>query len=475
MKMRDKSSTDPVELRRQAEMKLSERKKKTAPLPATDADTRRLVHELEVHQIQLEMQNEELIQARAEIESLLVQYTDLYDFAPVGYFTLARDGAIRQVNLTGANLLGVERGNLIKRRFGVFVSTQSRTTFNTFLEKVFASQQKENCEVALLKAGDDDPIWAHIEAISNASRGQPEVCHAAVSDITARKQAEQALRQSDEYFRNLAQALPDVVYTLELPAQKVTYFNQDTFLGYSRSELMAHNSILGALHTEDAPAVLANWKRIVNGEALAPIEYRVRNKAGDWEWVKSRAIVQLRNAKGEPTQILMILSTITKRKLAEEALKHLSTHDPLTGLYNRGFFVEEMARLERGREFPVSIVMADLDHLKDTNDQDGHAAGDALLKRIAQVLTTAFRAEDVVARIGGDEFAVLLPTTDAAAAEVALQRVRQVVQENNTTHIKTPIHLSLGVSTADNPTPLSNVLSKADKNMYREKRGRDAS
>ena len=209
--MKKKPNHSPkTELRRQAEARLSERKKKAAPPPATEAETLRLVHELQVHQIELEMQNDELIQARAELEAALRQYTDLYDFAPVGYFTLARDGTIHQVNLAGANLLGVERGKLVKRRFGVFVSAQSRTTFNTFLEKVFGSQQNETCEVALLKDG-SDPLWAHIEAIiSYASRGQREVCRAVIVDISVARRA--------EHFSNLAQALPDAVYTLELPA-----------------------------------------------------------------------------------------------------------------------------------------------------------------------------------------------------------------------------------------------------------------
>ena len=129
-----------------------------------EADTQRLVHELQVHQIELEMQNEELRRARAELEAGLERYTDLYDFAPVGYLTLDRDGAIRQVNLTGARLLGLERARLVGRRFGVFVGEPDRAGFNTFLERVFESQAQEVCEVALLnkekgRSGCTSRLW----------------------------------------------------------------------------------------------------------------------------------------------------------------------------------------------------------------------------------------------------------------------------------------------------------------------------
>ena len=134
-----------------------------------------------------------------------------------------------------------------------------------------------------------------------------------------------------------------------------------------------------------------------------------------------------------------------------------------------------MERFERGRQFPVSIVMTDVDGLKKMNDQEGHAVGDAVLKRVAEVLTTAFRTEDVVARIGGDEFAVLLPATDAAAAKVLLERVHQVILDNNIAYPETPMRFSMGISTAEHPMPLAVVLKNADANMYREKRGNDDS
>ena len=143
---------DSAELRRRAEERLGE---KTAPSPhGTEKEPLRLHHELQVHQIELEMQNAELRQARDELETALEKYTDLYDFAPVGYFTLNRKGNIRSVNLTGAGLMGVERSLLVGRRFGLFVTDEARPAFTDFLEKVFTSPAKETCEVALRERGE---------------------------------------------------------------------------------------------------------------------------------------------------------------------------------------------------------------------------------------------------------------------------------------------------------------------------------
>jgi PAS domain S-box-containing protein len=181
-----KTTPSKTELRQQAEAKLSKRKKS----PAAEADTSRLIHELEVHQIELEMQNEELAQSRAELESTLSQYAELYAFAPVGYFTLTRDGTIRRANLTAVKMMGVGLSELIKRRFGVFISPESRITFSAFLDRVFTSGNKETCEVAIPKDG-SAPLWVQIEAIVDSSGGQDELCYAIVNDITNRKAREQ--------------------------------------------------------------------------------------------------------------------------------------------------------------------------------------------------------------------------------------------------------------------------------------------
>ncbi len=171
-------------LRRKAEAKLKAKGGSTALTETVEAQ--RLVHKLQVYQIELEMQNEELMQTQAELKSTLSMYSELYAFAPVGYFTLARNGTIRRANLTGAKLLGLGLGDLIERRFGLFISAPLRATFDNFLDKVFTSGKKEACEVTLEK---NEPALfrVFIEAIRDESIGGNEICYAIVSDISGRK------------------------------------------------------------------------------------------------------------------------------------------------------------------------------------------------------------------------------------------------------------------------------------------------
>ncbi len=153
-------------------------------------------------------------------------------------------------------------------------------------------------------------------------------------------------------------------------------------------------------------------------------------------------------------------------------LFHTSTHDALTGLFNRAYFDSEMARLSRGRQTPISVVIADIDGLKACNDSRGHVAGDALIKATARTLTESFRAEDVLARIGGDEFGVLLPGVAAEQVEQTLGRLRQAVGKMETPGNGFPLSVSFGSATATTPDGLAEAFKLADQRMYREKRAK---
>lgn len=161
---------------------------------------------------------------------------------------------------------------------------------------------------------------------------------------------------------------------------------------------------------------------------------------------------------------------VTERRRYEEQLKYLSLHDQLTGLYNRAFFEEELKCLASGREYPVTVLVADLDGLKLVNDTLGHARGDEMLKACADILRSSLRRSDILARIGGDEFAILLPRTDEKAAAEIAGRIIAQVEEYNTQHSELPLHLSLGYATSrSGKEPLEETFKRADDLMYYHK------
>ncbi len=168
--------------------------------------------------------------------------------------------------------------------------------------------------------------------------------------------------------------------------------------------------------------------------------------------------------------VQVLVRDVTDRKEMEEWLRYLNLHDKPTGLYNRNYFEEEMERMQSGRFDPVGIVVCDVDGLKLVNDHLGHQAGDSLLAAVADILNGCFRTSDVVARIGGDEFAVLLPKCTAEVVEVACQRIKDNVKSSRLLTPPVPISLSIGWAVKQHSNQnMEDVFKEADNNMYREK------
>jgi len=166
---------------------------------------------------------------------------------------------------------------------------------------------------------------------------------------------------------------------------------------------------------------------------------------------------------------LIISASMAKLRISQKSLSYLSTHDALTKLYNRLFFETEFKRLEKSRLFPISIIMADIDKLKDINDTFGHPTGDQVLINVASLFSEIFRQEDIVSRFGGDEFVILLPSTDAPVAKKIIARIKKQIGSYNQKHVDLPINISMGVSTANQGESLKGHLKNADKLMYQEK------
>ena len=190
-KIRPKQSID---LRKRAEELLS---KKPVDIQNTvEKDTQRLIHELEVYQIELEMQNEELRKAQAELEESRNKYFDLYELAPIGYFTLDKKGLILEANLTGANLLGVHRRHLLKKEFTRFVARDFQDTFYLCRRRVIETSVKQTCELELVRK-DGTSFHAQLESVVvRDAEGSFSQLRTTISDLTDRKRAEQKLRDA---------------------------------------------------------------------------------------------------------------------------------------------------------------------------------------------------------------------------------------------------------------------------------------
>jgi len=182
MSKKEMDLTNAQILRRKAEEQLKKEGEKKVR-PVLEADVKKLMHELQVHQIELEMQNEELREANDTAEAALKKYTMLYDFAPMGYFTLDSDGSICELNFTGAEMLGDKRFSLINSNFKLFVSEDSLSVFNNFFRKVYTSNAKESCEVIL---GYDKKALCHVY-MEGIVTGDERQCLLSVVDISGFK------------------------------------------------------------------------------------------------------------------------------------------------------------------------------------------------------------------------------------------------------------------------------------------------
>ncbi|MEI6127998.1 MAG: ATP-binding protein, partial [Pseudomonadota bacterium] len=173
----------------------------------SEADTLKLIHELQVHQIELELQNEELMLAKELAEAASDKYIELYDFAPSGYCTLTKEGKIIELNLRGSQMLGKERSRLINSSLGFFISDDTKPAFNLFLEKVFKSKAKESCDVTLTGNG-SLPMYAHLSGLVTENGEQ---CLVTILDITERKEAEAAILQAKNDWEDTFNSITDII------------------------------------------------------------------------------------------------------------------------------------------------------------------------------------------------------------------------------------------------------------------------
>ena len=312
MKNDEKSAAS--NLRQKAEEELN-RKSLKPGMQYSKVDLRLIIQELQVHQIELQMQNEELIRAKLESEVAREKYQELYDFAPSGYFTLSRDGEILELNLCASQMLGKERSFLVNTRLGFFISDDTKPLFNHFLEKVFNSNVKEHCEVIF--TGNEQIVVHLIGVVSD----QGIHCLMTSVDITGTKAAEVALKKSSLLLNSSLESQKDTILLSIDLNYRYLYFNKThkEIMKYAyNTEIELGMNILDCITSaEDRIMAKGNYDRALKGESHT----NIREFGGvqvDWYESFFNPII---NEKNEIVGATVLARNITERKRIEWALK----------------------------------------------------------------------------------------------------------------------------------------------------------
>ncbi len=375
---------------------------------------------------------------------------------PLGLYRALPSGQILRANDALARILGARDREALRGRREPDLFAEAnlpKTPSSDAALRRDPGDDSHDREIRIRRA-DDTEIWIRHRTwdVTN-SLGQTLYREGSVEDVTLRR------RQATDRAETL-EALPDLVFRLSAsgvllegraPQGFAIEINPAPYLGLDIAVFLP-------------PEICQLGKRAITlaretGEVQV---YEVESDLGG-----ERRSWETRVTPCGFHDVIALVREVTHRRRMEEQLRDLGIRDALTGLYNRAYFQAEIQRLQKSRKFPVSVVVIDLDDLKGINDRQGHAAGDELLRRTGHVLRAAFREEDAIARIGGDEFAVLLPQTDQAAAAAAIRRVREMLADSADDG---PIpRLSAGLATGNRDSLLIELVKKADARMYQEK------
>lgn len=315
------NDTSEKSILRQRAEELHEKRPLKSGLQDSDSESRRLIQELEIHQIELEMQNEELILAKEQAEIVTQKYAELYDFVPSGYFTLSSEGAILDLNFSEANLLGKERSALINSKFGFFVSEDTRPVFNLFFENVFKNKTTENCELILISAK-KTPVNVLLTGLSQANGEQ---CQITAINISMFKQTEATLRESKQQYQAITRSSSDAIISITTEGIVVEWNKSaEKIFGYTEEEIKGKELTLIMPHRYKEQHDL-NMHRIVNGGERRimgkTIELQGLHKNGH-EIPLELSLAEWKTASGK--FFTGIFRDITERKSAEKQFRLLS-------------------------------------------------------------------------------------------------------------------------------------------------------
>jgi len=397
-------------------------------------------------------------------EEVLKRYQLLSKHARDIILFIRPDGRIIEANEAAVRAYGYTQKELLQKSIYDLHANHTKSLINNQMRQADVSGILFETEH---KRKDGSTFLVEVNSQS-AMIGNERVLMSVIRDITERKQVEMALRESENRYRSIFETTGTATVIIEENGTiSLANTEFENLSGYSRGELEGKKKWMEFVKQNDLQRMkdYHRMRRINPNIAPRNYEFQFIDRRGDTKDVLTNiAMIP------ETNKSVASLLDITERKNIEEQLKFMSLHDSLTGLYNRIYFEQEMQRREKEKYYPVGIIVCDVDGLKLLNDTLGHDAGDKILKTAAGVLKNSFRENDVIARIGGDEFAVLLPNCTLDNIENTIYRIKEVIAKYNQSNPELPLNISIGFAVSTEVSKnLNNLFKEADNNMYREK------
>jgi diguanylate cyclase (GGDEF)-like protein/PAS domain S-box-containing protein len=348
------------------------------------------------------------------------------------------------------------------------IQPSDRSSFSDFLAQCQAAMDDMPVEVEYrLNKLHESERWYHQRAIvfSRCEDGSPRLILNMTEDISDRKQNEETLLR----FSTALKMTSDSVLITDLSNQILDANDSALKLyGVKSKEELVGRDWFDYVTAEDHDSATEGMRKVLMNGFLRNKELKIQ-PANQPQITVEVSISIITNASRAFVGLVIILRDISERKKTEEKLRFISSFDALTRVYNRFSFQEKVLEIENGDIAPLSVMMIDADGLKKVNDNLGHSSGDEMLVAIAEVLKKSFRSDDFIARIGGDEFVVLLPGAGAADLERATQRLRSHFITDGNQHPQFTLSVSIGGYTVEKGEAIRLALFYADEHMYEEK------
>ncbi len=420
------------------------------------------------------IENTAALTRQIEEQSAIRQIT--FEDLPFGYLLCDENGKIISLNSKTSSIFGYTQiDGVLNRSLADFIIGEDRATA---LKAFFGEPFNENQDYHSLEcrfsthSGLSTPVELKCKWLINpATNSRQLLCF--FIDISHHYEIEQALRTSEQRYRFLVEYQGEGVVMIDVGGI-INYINEaGAKLIESTSMKIIGRPLLDFIPSSQIDMLNAQLENRRKGLSSS-YELTLKTSEGNLREVLVTATPRY-TTEGVYNGTLAIFRDITERKQLEEKLRFQSTHDQMTNLYNRAFFDDMLLNHDPKISAQTSIIIVDVDGLKEVNDQDGHKAGDQLILKVAQILIASFRNRDVIARIGGDEFAILLFETDEAQLHQAILRLRHNLEKANaSTPEPEQISFSIGGATTNPNRDINQTLILADLRMYRQKRRKKA-